>query len=79
MCVTLNLSVSLQANDLTLFRTIRNTDFKSVGAGGRRSIGRGTLFLSDVTGAVAEAYLYWHGPMNSPDPNANAYGKMATR
>ena len=42
------------------------------GVGGMRNVGSGNINLSGVSGTVTKAYLYWHGPTNSSDPNANA-------
>ena len=60
------------ATNLTLFKTVYNTDFTSAGVGGMRGNGTGNITLSGVSGTVTEAYLYWHGPNNNPDNNANA-------
>lgn len=54
------------------FTTIFGTDFTSAGTGGLRGAGEGTITVSGVTGPVTQSYLYWHGPTNSTDPNANA-------
>src|SRR5437868_4576055 len=61
-----------RANDISLFRTIYNTDCACCGAGGLRDIGTGVITLSGVTGKVTRAYLYWNGPVNSLNPTANA-------
>jgi PEP-CTERM motif len=62
-----------KATDLTNFKTTFNTDFARAGIGGMRDLGSGNIALSGVTGAVTEAYLFWHGPTNSPTPaTANA-------
>lgn len=63
-----------QASDLTLFKTVFDTDFTAAGAGGMRGNGMGTINLTGVTGPVTEAYLYWHGPTNAAatDTGANA-------
>jgi hypothetical protein len=62
------------ATDLTLFKTVFDTDFTSAGFGGMRGIGTGSITLAGVgAGTVTEAYLYWHGPSNSATPaTANA-------
>jgi hypothetical protein len=60
------------ASDLAPFKTVFDTDVTTAGYGGMRDIGSGSLSLSGVTGTVTEAYLYWHGPGNSTDENANA-------
>ena len=76
--ITLGLALALAlpglagATDLTSFKTVFNTDFTSAGYGGMPSIGTGTIALSGVSGAVTEAYLFWQGPNDSTDNNANA-------
>jgi hypothetical protein len=60
------------ATDLAPFQTIYNTDWTTAGYGGMRGNGVGTLTLAGVSGPVSHAYLYWHGPAASADPNANA-------
>ncbi|MBI5050383.1 MAG: DUF3344 domain-containing protein [Nitrospirae bacterium] len=60
------------ANDIYLFQTIFDTDATAAGVGKMRDVGSGTITLSGVSGTVTKAYLYWHGPTNSSDPNANA-------
>jgi len=60
------------ATDLTLFKTVYDTDFTAAGADGMRGNGDGQINLSGVSGSVSEAYLYWHGPNNSVDDNNNA-------
>jgi Protein of unknown function (DUF3344)/PEP-CTERM motif len=37
-----------------------------------RATGSGTITVGGVTGLASLSYLYWHGPTNSSDPNANA-------
>ena len=63
-------SVAL-ATDLTNFQTIYGTDFNSAGYGGMRDIGTGTINVSGVSGTVDTSYLYWHGPSQSTNLNAN--------
>lgn len=65
-------AVAAQANNISLFTTVFNTDFTSAGTGGMRGTGTGTITVSGVTGPVTQSYLFWHGPTNSSDPNANA-------
>jgi len=60
------------ATDLTLFKTVYDTDFKSAGYGGMRDVGTGSIALSGVSGTVSEAYLYWHGPTNAAATNTSA-------
>lgn len=60
------------ANLISNFTTIFNTDFATAGTGGLRTTGIGTITVTGVTGPVVQSYLYWHGPTNSTDPDANA-------
>ncbi len=69
--LTFGLVGTAQATDLTFFKTVFNTDFKSAGYGGMRNNGTGTVSLSGVTGTVKEAYLFWHGPSNAAATNAS--------
>jgi len=73
------ISGAASASDLTYFRTVFDTDFKTAGYGGMRDVGTGTIGLSGVSGTVNEAYLFWHGPTNaaSTDTSANAIVKFA--
>jgi hypothetical protein len=53
--------------------TASNVDVNEFGAGGMRDgAGTGSIAVSGVTGTVAKAVLYWHGPTNSTNPAANA-------
>ncbi len=72
LAVTLGLASRAVANDIALFQTVFSTDFTVAGVGGLRNVGSGTIALSGVSGTVTQAFLYWHGPTNSADPNANA-------
>ena len=60
------------ANDLQNFTTVQDTDWTQAGVGGMRGLGSGTITLAGVSGNVTQAYLFWAGPTNSTDPNANA-------
>jgi hypothetical protein len=66
------------ANNLSHLQTIVNTDVVVAGVGGLRSHETtgtqtsGTITLSGISGTVTKAYLYWQGPTNTPNPNANA-------
>jgi hypothetical protein len=59
------------ANLISNFTTVFDTDFTTAGTG-MRGTGTGTLTVGGVTGPVSQSYLFWHGPTNSSDPNANA-------
>lgn len=59
------------ANDIQPYRIVANTDVVSAGYGGIRGNGTGSITVSGVSGTVQLALLYWHGPTNSTDPNAN--------
>lgn len=72
LVLSLVLPGTAAATNLTLFKTVFDTDFTSAGVGGMRGNGTGNITLSGVSGTVTEAYLYWHGPNNNPDNNANA-------
>lgn len=64
---------SAKASDIQSFTTQFNTDWTWAGTGGMRNgDGTGSIGLSGVSGSVTKAYLYWHGPSNVNDPNANA-------
>lgn len=65
-------SFSTQASILTAAGTVYDSDFTYAGVGGLRGNGAGEITLSGVSGSVTEAYLYWHGPTNSVDPDFNA-------
>lgn len=62
----------VQANNLSYFTTVKNTDEANFGLGYLRGVGTGTLNVSGLSGSISKAYLFWHGPTNSSDPNANA-------
>jgi hypothetical protein len=49
-----------------------NTNVREFGFGGMRGDGTGSITVSDISGPVARALLYWNGPTNSSDPSANA-------
>lgn len=57
---------------IDFFETQFNTDYASAGVGGLRGNGFGDIALAGVNGTVKKAYLYWHGPTNSTDPEFNA-------
>jgi hypothetical protein len=64
---------AVQANPVTEFTTKFNTDVAYAGLGGMRGTdGSGDIVVDDVTGTVTSAFLYWHGPTDSNDPDSNA-------
>lgn len=60
------------ASLISSFETQYDTDFAVAAVGGLRGNGFGDINLTGVVGTVTKAYLYWHGPTNSTDPNFNA-------
>jgi hypothetical protein len=61
--------------DLTLLPdglSVANADVAESGYGGMRGSGTGSITVSGVSGPVLHAFLYWNGPTNSADPDANA-------
>ena len=62
----------LWANDLALRETVYGTDFIAAAVGGLRDTASAGINVSGLSGTVNKAYLYWHGPMNSTNPLANA-------
>ena len=71
LIISLALSTSVSANIISQFETQFDTDFAYAGVGGLRGTGNGDIVLSGVSGSISQAYLYWHGPTNSSDPNFN--------
>lgn len=69
---SLSLGAQVFANNIAPFETVFSTDYVVAGVGGMRNIGSGTITVSGISGTVKKAYLYWHGPTNSNNPNANA-------
>src|SRR5882672_3115139 len=67
------------ATDITYRETIYNTDFVSGGVGGMRNSSGAVINLTGISGTVNKAYLYWHGPMNSTNPMANATIRLNAR
>lgn len=65
-------AVPATAAEMIFLETVRNTDVASFGMGYLRGVGTGTLNVTGLSGTVSKAYLFWHGPTNSTDPNANA-------
>jgi len=64
--------LSANASEMIFFETVRNTDVASFGMGYVRGDGTGSLNVAGLSGTVTKAYLFWHGPTSSVDPNANA-------
>jgi hypothetical protein len=61
--------------DLTLLPdglSVAATDVAEFGYGGMRGTGTGSITVTGVSAPVFHAFLYWNGPTNSSDPNANA-------
>ncbi|MBV8809439.1 MAG: hypothetical protein JO033_12265, partial [Acidobacteriaceae bacterium] len=69
--LALVLGVPASANTISFAQTIFNTNFVTSDIG-LRNVGAGTLNVSGITGTVTDSLLFWHGPTNSTDPNANA-------
>src|SRR3954452_3557785 len=63
---------SAMANAVTPFTTVFNSDVAQFGYGGLRDNGTGTMEVAGVTGPVTQAFLYWHGPTNSDQTDANS-------
>lgn len=60
------------ANDVALLETVYATDFIAAAVGGLRDTSSAGINVSGLSGTVNKAYLYWHGPINSTNPLANA-------
>lgn len=60
------------ANDVSLLETVYATDFIAASVGGLRNSASAGIIVSGLSGTVNKAWLYWHGPMNSTNPLANA-------
>jgi hypothetical protein len=61
--------------DLTLLPnglSVSATDVDEFGDGGMRGNGTGSITVTGVSAPVFHAFLYWNGPTNSADPDANA-------
>ncbi len=54
------------------YLVFHNTDVLSTGVGGMRDTGTGTIQVSGLSGTVTKAYLFWHGPTDSEDPQINS-------
>ena len=69
--ITLFTATTANANKLTYYTTIFNTNYATADIG-LRDVGAGTLAVSGISGTVTDSLLYWHGPTNSTDANVNA-------
>lgn len=78
VALTLSGAWQARANYIHYTETVYNTDYMCAGVGGMRNFGYGTITLTNITGAVKKAYLYWHGPMvmAATNPAANAVVKV---
>src|SRR5437763_1405750 len=56
---------SAQATALALFQSVTNTDRASAALSGLRRVGAGTIQVTNVSGTIKKAYLYWAGPINA--------------
>jgi len=64
-------SARAAANTISFSNTIFDTNYVA-SALGLRDVGTGDLTISGISGDVTQAFLYWHGPTDSSDPDANA-------
>lgn len=64
--------VEVLAADSTKPQTFSGVGYVSAAVGGLRDFGDGTLHLQGVRGPVIKAFLVWHGPVDSLNPEANA-------
>ena len=66
--------IPVDAKPLRHFKTFHKVDLAVAGLGGMRNQGHGTLTFGGPPPAatVIRAYLYWHGPTKSTNPDANA-------
>ena len=51
---------------------VSHVDVGEFGQGGMRGNGNSSITVSGLSGSIAQAWLYWHGPTSSNDPNSNA-------
>lgn len=70
--ILMSVSQMATANLISLFETQRDTDVAYAGVGGLRGNGFGDITLAGTSGTINQAYLYWHGPTQSADPDFNA-------
>jgi hypothetical protein len=64
-------AVALNANTISYYTTIYNTNFATADLG-LRDVGAGTLNVAGISGTVTNSLLFWHGPTNSASPSVNA-------
>lgn len=50
----------------------RSNNVVSAGVGGLKETNRAIIHLNGIPGTVKRAYLYWHGPTDSADPDINS-------
>lgn len=60
-----------QANVISNFTTIFNSDWTTAGTGGLRD-GTGTITVSGVSGSVGQSMLFWQGPTNTTNADVMA-------
>jgi hypothetical protein len=69
--MALSFAVSAQAEEIKFFDTVFRTDYVTA-AVGLRDVGAGDITVAGVSGTVTKALLFWHGPTNSGNPDADA-------
>lgn len=65
--------VAVLAIDDTKPQAFSGVGYVSAAVGGLRDVGSGSLHLQGVRGPVLKAFLVWHGPVDSLNPQANAF------
>lgn len=65
--------VEVRALDDTKPQVFSGVGYVSAAVGGLRDVGAGSLHLQGVRGSVLKAFLVWHGPVDSLNPQANAF------
>lgn len=73
--------LAARATELSRFQSVCGTDYVSVGVGGMMGRGDGLITLTNVTGPISKAFLYWHGqivvpPGGSPSATALVNGSV---
>ena len=64
--------IQVQIRDWSPWEYFPAVGYTSTAIGGLRDLGEGKLHLTGVHGRIRRAYLYWHGPVDSERPDANA-------